>query len=84
MLMCGCPIKAGFYWDPNDYEVVAIVRRSDDDVGRFPLRHAGAASEFATQFAVQLPGVYDISVYAFDAMSGNTGVSQIELTVTED
>jgi hypothetical protein len=84
MLMCGCPIKPEFYWDPKDYEVVAIVRRGDDDVGRFPLRYAGAASEFATQFTAQLPGVYDISVYAYDSASGNTGVGQIELTVTED
>ncbi len=84
MLMCGCPIKPGFYWDTKDYEVVAIVRRGDDDVGRFPLRYAGAASEFATQFTPQLPGVYDISVYAFDSASGNTGVGQVELTVTED
>ncbi len=84
MLMCGCPIKPGFYWDPTDYEVVAIVRRGDADVGRFPLRYAGAASEFETQFTARLPGVYDISVYAHDSSSGNTGVGQVELTVTDD
>jgi hypothetical protein len=84
MLMCGCPIKPGFYWDPKDYEVVAIVRRGDQDVGRYPLRYAGAASEFATQFTARIPGVYDISVYAYDSASGNTGVGQIELTVTEN
>ncbi len=84
MLMCGCPIKPGFHWEPTDYEVVAIVRRGDDDVGRFPLRYAGTDSEFETQFTTHLPGVYDISVYAYDSASGNTGVGQIELTVTED
>ncbi len=84
MLMCGCPIKPGFHWEPTDYEVIAIVRRGDDDVGRFPLRYAGAASEFETQFTTHLPGVYDISVYAYDSASGNTGVGQVELTVTED
>ena len=84
MLMCGCPIKPGFHWKPTDYEVVAIVRRGDDDVGQFPLRYAGADSEFETQFTTHLPGVYDISVYAYDSASGNTGVGQIELTVTED
>ncbi len=84
MLMCGCPIKPGFHWEPTDYEVVAIVRRGDDDVGQFPLRYAGADSEFETQFTTHLPGVYDISVYAYDSASGNTGVGQIELTVTED
>lgn len=84
MLMCGCPIKPGFYWDPTDYEVVAIVRRGDVEVGRFPLSYAGAASEFETQFTTRLPGVYEISVYAYDSASGNTGVGRVELTVTED
>ncbi len=84
MLMCGCPIKPGFFWDPEDYEVVAIVRRGDVEVGRFPLSYAGAASEFETQITADLPGLYDISVYAYDSVSGNTGVGQVELTVTED
>ncbi len=84
MLMCGCPIKPKFYWEPKDYEVVAIVRRGDEDVGRFPLHYAGAASEFETRFTAHVPGVYDISVYAYDSASGNTGVGQVELTVTEN
>ncbi len=84
MLMCGCPIKPGFFWDPEDYEVVAIVRRGDVEVGRFPLSYAGTVSEFETQITADLPGVYDISVYAYDSASGNTGVGQVELTVTED
>jgi len=84
MLMCGCPIKPGFHWDAKDYEVAAIVRRGDDEFSRFPLSYAGAASEFAGQFKTHLPGVYDITVYAYDAESGNTGVSQVELTVTQD
>jgi len=84
MLMCGCPIKPGFYWDPKDYEVVAIIRRGQEDVGRFPLNYAGTASEFETQFTAHIPGIYDISVYAYDSASGNTGVGQVELTVTEN
>ena len=84
MLMCGCPIKPGFYWDPADYEVVAIVRRGDAGIGRFPLGYAGAASEFETRFEAKLPGVYDIVVYAYDPASGNTGVGRLELTVVED
>ena len=84
MLMCGCPLKPGFYWDEKDYEVAAIIRRGDETVGRFPLVYAGAASEFEAKFTPQLPGVYDISVYAYHADSGNTGVGRVELTVTEN
>lgn len=84
MLMCGCPIKPGFFWDVKDYEVGAIVHRGDEEFIRFPLSYAGAASEFAAQFKTHLPGVYDITVYAYDSQSGNTGVGKVELTVTED
>ncbi len=84
MLMCGCPIKPGFHWDPEDYEVVAIVRRGTHTVGQFPFLYAGTASDFETHFTTNLPGVYDISVYAYDSKSGNTGVAQLKLTVTDD
>ncbi len=84
MLMCGCPIEPGFFWDADDYEVVAIVRRGDEDVGRYPLRYAGAASEFETRFTAPRPGVYDISVYAYDSATGNTGLGRIELTVIDE
>jgi len=84
MLMCGCPIKPDFYWDPADYEVVAIVYRGAKEVARLQLEYAGAASEFETRFSTPLPGVYEISVYAYDSASGNTGVGKIGLTVNDE
>ena len=84
MPMCGCPVKPGFHWDPEDYEVAAIVRRGESTIGQFPLRYAGTASDFETNFTTNLPGVYDISVYAYDSKSGNTGVGQLTLTVVTD
>lgn len=80
--MCGCPIRPGFFWEPQDYEVAALVRRGEEAVGRYPLRYADSANDFAGTFAVELPGVYDITVYAYDPASGNTGVDRLTLTVT--
>ena len=82
-LMCGCPVKPGFFWDAGSYEVAALVKRGEAEVGRYPLRYAGSASDFTGRFAVELPGVYDITVYAYDPSSGNTGVDRLELTVSE-
>jgi hypothetical protein len=81
--MCGCPVKPGFFWDAESYEVAALVKRGDVEVGRYPLRYAGSASDFAGTFALELPGLYDVTVYAYDASSGNTGIDRLELTVTE-
>lgn len=81
--MCGCPVKPGFFWDAGSYEVAALVKRGEGEVGRYPLRYAGSASDFAGSFSVELPGVYDITVYAYDPTTGNTGVDRLELTVGE-
>lgn len=82
MLMCGCPIREDFHWDVDEYEVVAILRRGDTEVGQFPLRYSGAASEFETRVRMSLPGVYEVLVYAYDETTGNTGVGRLELTVS--
>jgi hypothetical protein len=32
--------------------------------------------------AIELPGLYEITVYAYDSSSGNTGVDRLTLAVT--
>ncbi|MEX2495181.1 MAG: hypothetical protein WD448_03775 [Woeseia sp.] len=81
--MCGCPVKPGFYWDADSYEVAAIVKRGETDIGRYPLHYAGSASDYAGTVPLELPGVYDITVYAYDPTSGNTGVDRLSLTVAD-
>jgi hypothetical protein len=83
VLMCGCPVKPGFYWDADRYEVGALVKRGESQVGRYPLPYADVASDFSGTLPFELPGVYDITVYAYDPSSGNTGVDRLKLTVSE-
>ena len=82
--MCGCPVKPGFYWDAEKYEVAALVKRGDEQVGRYPLRYTGTASDFAGNVSLTKPGLYHFSVYAFDPASGNTGVDEVTLVVTDE
>lgn len=81
--MCGCPVKPDFYWDAGSYEVAALVKRGETRIGRYPLHYADTASDFAGTFPIELPGLYDITVYAYDPLSGNTGVDRLSLTVTD-
>lgn len=81
--MCGCPVKPDFYWDAEQYEVAALVKRGESPLGRYPLSYAGTASDFTGTISFELPGLYDITVYAYDPSSGNTGVDRLELTVAE-
>ena len=82
--MCGCPVEPGYYWNVDSYEVAALVKRGETLLGRCPLRYANTSRDFAGTLPVQLAGRYDVSVYAHDPASGNTGVDHLTLTVTEE
>ncbi|MGR8918480.1 MAG: hypothetical protein ACU85V_02585 [Gammaproteobacteria bacterium] len=76
VMMCGCPIEPGGLWDANRYEVRALVRRDGEDIGAFPLAYAGQTSQFAVTLPLDAPGLYDVTVYAYDPHNGNTGLDR--------
>jgi hypothetical protein len=80
-MMCGCLIEPGSLWDPNKYEVNGLVKHNGKASGQFPLKYAGAASQFAGTLAADKPGIYEITVYAYDPSNGNTGVDKVVFTV---
>lgn len=82
-MMCGCPLTPGGLWDSNKFEVRGLVRRDGqlvDSLG-FALGYAGTASQFAGQLTVDQPGTYEVTVYAYDAASGNTGLDRVTFMV---
>jgi len=77
MMMCGCPIAPGGPWDPAGFEVAARLIRNGEPVGALPLAFTGTASEFAADWTISQPGVYEATVYAFQPANGNTGVDNV-------
>lgn len=80
-MMCGCPITPNGIWDANRYEVKAIVRHDGTRIGRYDLAYAGKPSQFTGQVPVKGPGVYDVTVYAYDPANGNTGLDRTTFIV---
>ena len=76
IMMCGCPVSADGLWDANRYEVTALITRNGKQVGELPLKYAGKPSQFAASMEITEAGAYEIAVYAFDAVNGNTGVDK--------
>lgn len=76
VMMCGCPIEPGGLWDANAYEVRALVRRDGETIGSHALAYAGQTSQFATEIPVDLPGLYEVTVFAYDPANGNTGLDR--------
>ena len=81
VMMCGCPVTPSGRWDADQYEVGMLVSRAGQDVADITMRYAGTSSRFTGEVPVTGAGVYDISVYAYDARTGNTGVDRTTVTV---
>ena len=80
-MMCGCPIEPGGLWDADGYEVEMIVKRNGERIGSMPMSYAGQTSQFAGPVAVDGSGVYDVTVYAYDPRTGNTGLDRTTFIV---
>ena len=80
-MMCGCPIEPGGLWDADGYEVEMIVLRNGERVAGVPMSYAGQTSQFTGQVPVGGPGVYDVTVFAYDPRTGNTGLDRTTFIV---
>jgi hypothetical protein len=80
-MMCGCPIEPGGLWDAGAFEVTALLARDGKPAGRVPLAYAGATSQFQASLALDAPGAWEITVYAYDPANGNTGLDRTTVIV---
>lgn len=81
VMMCGCPITPGGLWDADQYEVGMMVSRDGGDTAEIRMTYTGTSSRFRGELPVAGAGTYDISVYAYDPRTGNTGVDTTTVIV---
>jgi hypothetical protein len=81
VMMCGCPVTAGGLWDANKYEVKALIKNNGRSVATIPLLYAGRPNTFEGDLEVTAEGSYEVTVYAFDPATGNSGVDMTTLMV---
>lgn len=82
--MCGCPVMPGGLWDANDYEIRAIVRRNGELAEEHTMRYGGKASQFEGTLELKQPGSYEVTVYAHDPVTGNTGLDKTTFNLSPD
>lgn len=75
VMMCGCPVTEGGIWDASGYEVAAIVQKDGEQQQEVPLQITEKASTFHAELIPEAPGLYQVTVYAYDPTTGNTGVN---------
>ena len=82
VMMCGCPIEAGGIWDSNLMEVKAIVKKDGETLGEVQLTNP-SQNTFKGTMAVSEAGYYQITVYAYNPQTGNTGVDMVNYVIRE-
>jgi hypothetical protein len=92
-MMCGCPISvktAGKIcagdassqpWLPDDFDVSAAIAGDSNPVPLSWDAEAGVAGKFTGSFKASGPGTYQVTVYAQQKSTGNTGVDMSSFIV---
>ncbi len=80
-LMCGCPITQDGLWDADDYEVHAQVSLGGGEPAGVALAFTGQTNRFSGESPVSKPGRYEVTVWAHNAKTGNTGVASYTVQV---
>ncbi|WP_194869146.1 hypothetical protein [Myxococcus sp. AB025B] len=83
VLMCGCSTEPKGLWDSNRYELLASVKHHGKPLSQLPLKFAGKTSTYEAALSVQQPGVYEVTVTAFDPATGNSGVDSTTFVVEQ-
>lgn len=82
VMMCGCPIQDGGLWDAKKMEVSALVYRDGKSAGTVPMS-CTETNLFKGALKVDGPGLYEITVYAYNPETGNTGVDRVNFLISE-
>ena len=82
VMMCGCPIEAEGIWDSNLMEVKAIVKKEGEIIGEVQLTNP-TQNTFKGAMTVSEAGYYQITVYAYNPQTGNTGVDMVNYVIRE-
>lgn len=80
VMMCGCPVTPGGMWNANEYEVTALIKEEGGEPVEVQLEPLQKPSTFAGAISLS-PGNYEITVYAFDPKTGNTGLDRTNILV---
>lgn len=82
VMMCGCLIDSDGLWDANAMEVVGLLSRNGEPLKELPLI-CKAPNLFGATAAIDTPGNYELVVYAYDELTGNTGVDKVNFVILD-
>ena len=82
VMMCGCPINEGGMWNSEQIEVKAIVKLKNEIMSEVPLDFV-TTNIFEGDLKLEKTGDYEVIIYAYDSVTGNTGVDMAHYIITK-
>ncbi|MGY5850617.1 hypothetical protein [Salegentibacter sp. F14] len=80
VMMCGCPVTQGGTWDASGYEIKALISSQGEEQKEINLNPTDKESTFSHTLKLE-KGEYEITVYAYDPKTGNTGLDKVNILV---
>lgn len=82
VMMCGCTISKNGLWDSEKMEVAGLVKLDGKSYTEVPLENVGT-NLFEGSLEIEKAGQYEVTIYAFDERTGNTGVDKVNFVIYE-
>lgn len=79
-MMCGCPITDGGLWNAEDYEVKALLSTEKGKTQEVNLSLTDTPDLFSGKTKLT-SGFYTLTLYAYDSITGNTGVDKTNIII---
>lgn len=80
VMMCGCPVSNGGLWDSSNYDIKALLISDSGEKKEIAMQQTKKSSTFSAEIKLS-KGIYEIMVYAFDPVSGNTGLDKTNIII---
>ena len=85
-MMCGCPVAPDTDWKPENFKVVALIKRPDGKQDLVNLQFDpnapdNAPSQFTAEYVATEPGIYQVTVMAHENAFGNSGSDLVTFIV---
>ena len=82
VMMCGCVIEKGGVWNSDEIEVKGILKKDGKYIKEVTLSLI-STNLFEGTDMLNIPGNYELTLYAYHEKSGNTGVDKVNYVVYE-
>lgn len=82
VMMCGCMIEKGGIWNSDEIEVKGILKKDGKFIKNIDLSWV-STNLFEGSDMINTAGNYELTLYAYHAKTGNTGVDKVNYVVFE-